>query len=177
MPSVHVRTPSPLSGCVPCCGSDLPPSPGWPRFSGRFSAGSRASAPACTPVRLMLCSGPACVSWLCQRAVSAQGTRRSSQHPPWEGWLAFSPLSPLRKGRKPSKPQPSALAGPPLLPACFLKGCRLSLQVAGAGFSKDVQGLTPQTRTAPGLGGGHRCNWIYGELGTLDGRLQGLKAQ
>lgn len=118
---------------------------------------------------------------LCQLAVSegcvSSGNRRSSQHPPWEGWLAFSPLSPLRKGRKPSKPQPSALAGPPLLPACFLKGCRLSLQVAGAGFPKDVQGLTPQNRTAPGLGGGHRFNWIYGEFGTLDGRLQGLKAQ
>ena len=49
--------------------------------------------------------------------------------------------------------------------------------MAGAGFSKDVQGLTPQTRTAPGLEGGHRFNWIYGELGTLDGRLWGLKAQ
>lgn len=99
---------------------------------------------------------------------------------PGRAGLRFFPLSPLSKGRQPSKPQPSALAGAPLLPACFLKRCRLSLQVAGAGFSKGVQSLTPQNRllqTAPGLGSGHRFNWIYGEFGTLEGRLQGLKAQ
>lgn len=116
VPAVQVWTPHPLSGCVPCCGSDLPPSPGWPRFSGRFSAGSGASAPARAPVRVMPCSGPACVSWLCQRAVSAQGTADRPSTRPGRAGLRFLPSLHSGKGESPPNPSPPPLQVPP----CFL---------------------------------------------------------
>lgn len=115
--------------------------------------------------------------------MSAQGTHRSSQHPRWEGRLAFfSPLSAQERETALPTPALRPCRPPPHLASClFLKTLQTeSLQVAGAGFSKGVQSLTPQNRllkTAPGLGGGHRFNWICGEFGTLDGRLQGLKEQ